>query len=169
MRHIHGMILSVALLAAGTMTVIAQERPAASGFGMPMMQGIGQAGTMPMMGMMTMMNMADHVDGRIAFLKAELKITDMQLEPWNNFADALRANARRMTEARATMMQAGITGNVPHAPDRLERVEKMMAGMLESVRSTRAALGPLYAVLSDEQKRTADALLTGPMGMMGAI
>jgi hypothetical protein len=160
------MILGLALLAGGTAPIVAQERPAMPGFGMPMMQGMAQAGTMPMMGMM---NMADHVDGRIAFLKAELKITDMQLEPWNHFADALRDNARRMTETRATMMQAGKTGNALHAPDRLERMEKMMAGMIESVRSIRAALGPLYAVLSDEQKRTADALLIGPMGMMGAI
>jgi hypothetical protein len=56
----------------------------------------------------------------------------------------------------------------PHAiDDLLDRAEKMMTAMLESVLSTRAALDPLYAVLSDDQKNTADTLLAGLMGMMG--
>ena len=33
-----------------------------------------------------MMGMADHVEGRIAFLKVELKITDAQMPQWNAFA-----------------------------------------------------------------------------------
>jgi len=44
-----------------------------------------------------------------------------------------------------------------------------MTAMVEAVRSTKAALGPLYAMLSDEQKKMADALLHGPMGMMGSM
>jgi hypothetical protein len=34
------------------------------------------------------------------------------------------------------------------------------------VKSLEAAAKPLYAVLTDEQKKLADKLLTGPMGMM---
>ena len=49
----------------------------------------------------------DHIEGRIAFLKAELKITDVQMPQWNAFADTLRANAQRMREMRTTMMQGG--------------------------------------------------------------
>jgi hypothetical protein len=48
------------------------------------------------MGMMGMMGMADHVEGRIAYLKAELKITEAQMPQWNAFADALRSNAASM-------------------------------------------------------------------------
>jgi hypothetical protein len=58
------------------------------GGGMAMMGGPGGMG---------MMWMADHIDGRIAFLKAELKITEAQMSPWNAFADALRANAEMCT------------------------------------------------------------------------
>jgi hypothetical protein len=123
---------------------------------------------MPMMGM-GMMGMADHVEGRIAFLKAELKITDAQLSQWNTFADSIRSNAQRMGEMRGTMMQGGMMGQTATAPDRLDRMEKMMTAMVEAVRSTKAALGPLYAVLSDEQKKMADTLLHGPMGMMGSM
>jgi hypothetical protein len=57
------------------------------------------AGSMPMMGMMRMMMgqdgmsgmpmmgaMAGHVEGRLAFLKTELKITEAQLPLWNRVA-----------------------------------------------------------------------------------
>jgi hypothetical protein len=67
---------------------------------------MGGAGEMPMMGMMRMMMgqdgmggmsmMAGHVEGRLAFLKTELKITDAQLPLWNAVADAIRADAKTM-------------------------------------------------------------------------
>ena len=46
----------------------------------------------------------DRVEGRIAFLRTELKIADTQADAWNGFADTLRANAKKLAEARATMM-----------------------------------------------------------------
>ena len=130
-----------------------------SGSGMPMMGGPGRMG---------MMGMADHVEGRIAFLKAELKITEAQMPQWNAFADALRENARRMSGMPAMMMQGGMMGQdgaSVSAPDRLDRMEKMMTTMLEAIKATRAALAPLYAVLTEEQKKVADQLIHGPMGM----
>ena len=101
------------------------------GSGMPMMGGPGH------MGMMRMMGMADHVEGRIAFLKAELKITEAQMPQWNAFADVLRENARRMSGMRATM--SGIFGQDSasvSAPDRLNRMEEMISIMLEAVKGT---------------------------------
>ena len=144
--------------------------------GMPMESAPGTSGGTPMLGgmptmrMMEMMmgqgNMAGHVEGRIAFLKTELKITEAQSPQWNQFAEALRANARRMTEMHEMMSQGGAAMS---APERLDRMETMMTGMLESVRTTKAALVPLYAVLTDEQKKLADDLIRGPMGMMGSM
>ncbi|MCC7482149.1 MAG: Spy/CpxP family protein refolding chaperone [Hyphomicrobiales bacterium] len=60
---------------------------------MKMMSG-GQMG----MGCMDMggMGMTEHVEGRIAFLRAELQITDAQAKLWEAFADALRDNAKRL-------------------------------------------------------------------------
>jgi LTXXQ motif family protein len=52
-----------------------------------------------------------------------------------------------------------------NAPDRLDRMEKMMSAMLEAVKGTKAALAPLYAVFTEEQKKVADQLIRGPMGM----
>jgi hypothetical protein len=152
-----------ALAATPAPTMPMGSTPGASG-GMSMMGG------MPMMGMMQMMmgqnDMAGHVEGRIAFLKTELKITEAQSPQWNQFAEALRANARRMTETRGMMSQDGAAMS---APVRLDHMETMMTDMLESVRTTKAALTPLYAVLTDEQKKLADDLIRGPMGMMGPM
>ena len=135
------------------------------GSGMPVM---GDLSRMGMMGMVGMMGMADHVEGRIAFLKAELKITDAQMPQWSAFTDALRANARWMSGMPAMMMQGGMMGQGSasvSATDRFDRMEKMMSTMLEAVKGTKAALTPLYAVFTEEQKKVADQLIRGPMGM----
>ena len=162
MKHFVLPVFAIATLMAGPLMAQTPAQPGMmgqDGSSMPMMQG-GSQGCMG-----RMMGMVQHVEGRIAFLRTELKITDDQSAQWNAFADALRANARRMTEMHGMMGQ----GASPSAPERLDHMEKMMAGMLEAARSTKAALAPLYAVLSDEQKKTADTLLQGPMGMMGSM
>jgi len=161
------LLLSALGIAAG------QDRPStpqggmmSSDDAMPMMRGAGPMGRMGMMGM------ADHIEGKIAFLKTELKITDAQMPQWDAFADALRANARRISGMQATMMQGGMMdqGNAPlSAPDRLDRMEKSMTAMLEGLKEMKAALAPLYAVLTEEQKKAADQLIHGPMGMMGRM
>ena len=53
--------------------------------------------------------MIDRIEGRIAFLRAELKIAEAQSQAWTAFADALRANARKWNEPRAGPAQAGAT------------------------------------------------------------
>jgi hypothetical protein len=136
--------------------------PGTSAGGMPMMDMMrmmmGQGG-MPMMAAM-----AGHVEGRLAFLKTELKITDAQLPVWNAFAQAARENAKAMEE----MMQGGMMGMSQSGtlPDRLALREKMMAAHLEALRKLKTSVDPLYAALSDEQKKTADTLVLSPMGMM---
>jgi hypothetical protein len=141
--------------------------------GMP--QGMpGGAGGTPMMGMMRMMMgqdgmggmamMAGHVEGRLAFLKTELKITEAQLPLWNAVADAIRANAKSMGDMSGGMMMGASQATT--LPDKLTMQEKMMTAHLEALRKLKSAVDPLYAALSDEQKKTADELLMGPMGMM---
>lgn len=154
-----------------------ESRPGTPGSIMgPGMMGPGMMGP----GMMQMMQgrmrgmggmMApERIEGRIAFLRAELRITEAQQPQWNAFAEALRANARSisgmMTSMRAGMMSGGQAA-APALPQRLEAYERMLDGRLESLRRLRAALTPLYAALDDAQKRTADELIMpGPMGSM---
>jgi hypothetical protein len=145
------------------------ETPPAAGMRGPGMQGGAMSGGMPMMGMIRMMGqggmamMAGHVEGRLAFLKTELKITDAQLPLWNAVADAIRANAKSMSEMSGAMM--GSSQTTATLPEKLALREKMMTSHLEALRRLEAAVDPLYAALSPEQKKSADELLMGPMGM----
>jgi len=129
------------------------------GLMMRMMMGQDGMGGMPMMAAM-----AGHVEGRLAFLKTELKITDAQLPLWNTFAQAVRDNAKAMQD----MMHGGMMGTSQSAslPDKLAMREKMMTSHLDALRKLKTAVDPFYAALSDEQKTTADEIMLTPMGMM---
>ena len=129
--------------------------------GMGMMQGMG--GTPGHGSMCTAMT--SHIEGRLAFLKAEIKITPEQESLWNDYATAVRANAQAMTTRCASMMgQAG--AKEASLPDRLDVREQFMAAQLDALRATSKALKPLYAALSDAQKQVADQLIRGMTGMM---
>jgi hypothetical protein len=52
------------------------------------------------------------------------------------------------------------------APDILARYEKMLTLRLDAVRKVKGDFDPLYAVLSDDQKKVADELLASPMSIM---
>ena len=109
--------------------------------------------------------MAGHIDGRLAYVKAELKITDAQEPLWNSYATAARDSANTML-ARCMTMMSRHGGSTASLPDRLDQNEQLMAAQLDALRATNKALKPLYAALSESQKQTADQLLGGPMGMM---
>jgi hypothetical protein len=139
-----------------------------SGGGLGMMDGMGgDCGKMPMMGMMGggAMQMGTDVEGRIAALRTELKITGPQAKTWNAFADVLRANVGRAHQVHAGMMAAP-NDTPPSLPQRLERHERMLIVGLDNIRALKPALVRLYSGLSIEQKSTADRLLVHEAGMM---
>lgn len=111
----------------------------------------------------------EHIEGRIAFLKTELKITTEQESLWNAFAEVLRANARGAREGMTQMPSAmDSTGRAAATTlQRIESRESALASRLESVRKLKAALAPLYQALDGAQKQMADRLLVPPM--MGMI
>jgi len=121
-----------------------------------------------MMQMMSMMReKLSHAGDRVAALKADLKITEAQMPAWNKFADALLAAAKSTEESmegmHKQMMQSGAAASLP---EKLEHHAKMAAGHLASLQAIKAALEPLYGSFSDEQKKFADGLKIGPMGVM---
>lgn len=184
-----GKVLVIAAIVAGSATgVFAQASsaagpaatttpaPAAQGMptgsmsgtsvSMPMMGG-QQMGGMPMMGMMRMtigQSTTGHIEGRIAFLKAELKITDAEMPLWNAVADAIRGTAKDMAGMPNCMSIMQSSGTLT---EKLAAREKAMTAHLDALRRLKAAVEPLYAALSDDQKKTADQLMIGPMGIMG--
>ena len=63
--------------------------------------------------------MTSHIEGRLAYLKTELKITDAQASLWNAYAGAARDSAQAMTtHCTAMTSRAGSAGL--SLPDRLE-------------------------------------------------
>lgn len=171
--------LALAMALVAPIALAQQSPPAASHQQMrgPMghERGAGHAGMMPMMGMQ---DPTRHVEGRLAFIRAELAITEAQQPQWLAFADAFRANAKRMGEMHAAMAPGAMTpgampgGGMTRAehgasplPERFDRAERHMTTHLEMLRSMKAPATQLYAVLSADQKKMADEIIRGPMGM----
>ena len=136
---------------------------AAGGPGMGGEMGRMMDGMMPMMSMMRMMMAPEHIEGRLAFQKTELKITDAQLPQWNALADVMRKNAKAVSEARGTMMHKSVTLS---APDRQDQDVQRLTAQLETTKASSSAVRALYAVLNETQKKTADELLAPAMGHM---
>jgi protein CpxP len=101
---------------------------------------------------------ARHVEGRIAFLKAELKITDAQAPQFERLADAMRDNAKTMEQAIG--QRRGMRDQPQSAVQRLEARTQFAALRAQSDQRFLDAFKPLYASLSDDQKKAADELLT---------
>src|SRR5581483_9163472 len=100
------------------------------------------------------------IEGRIAFLKAELKITDAQAPQFDKVAQAMRDNAKERAQA---FQQFRTDRDTPKTA--LESLE--MRARFEQMRSQEAerflaAFRPLYQNLSDDQKKAADELLARP-------
>ena len=130
-----------------------------TGYGGPGSWMMGQGGSSQAMCNV----MANHIEGRLAYIKTELKITEAQESLWNTYAAAARDNANAM-RAHCTTMMSKRSGS--SLSDRLEQHEQLMATQLDALRAMNKTLKPLYAALSESQKQTADQLFWGPMGMM---
>ncbi|WP_439367264.1 Spy/CpxP family protein refolding chaperone [Bradyrhizobium sp. DASA03005] len=100
-------------------------------------------------------DVTERLEGRIAFLKAELQISDKQSADWNNVADALRSSRQHLLEARKMLVMDDKLGGA----DRLEHYERHLSERLEAIKSARSAFTRLYASLNESQKQTADTIL----------
>jgi LTXXQ motif family protein len=109
--------------------------------------------------------MTAHMDGRLAYLKAELKITPDEESLWNDYAAAVKDNAKSLGE-RCTALVAQSKDKTPSLPERLDIHEQFMTARVDALRAVTKALKPLYAGLSDEQKQLADQFINGSTGQM---
>jgi len=96
------------------------------------------------------------VDGRIAFLKAELKITPAQEAQWQQVEAAMRENAKTLDQTITTARQN--RGNMD-AVQRLELREQLARVRVDNDARLLAAFKPLYASLSPEQQQMANQLV----------
>jgi len=106
---------------------------------------------------------SQHIEGRIAFLKTEIGITDSQAPLWNAFADALRGIAKVKADLGAA--HKGAHGKLeddskaPSLADRLAHHETALTARLSAVKTLRDGYGKLHEKLTNSQKTTADTLV----------
>ena len=162
-------ILAVSLALGLTYAAAQQRGPGWDMMGPGMMDpgsSMGRGRMMGMMGGCPMMGAngqaSTFIDGRIAFLKAELAITEAQKGAWDAYADATKRNLESMQGMWQTMRM------VFDAKTPVERLDAHIAAMesrTKVLKDVKPSLAKLYETLSAEQKKNADEILTG-MGCM---
>lgn len=135
-----------------------------SGFGPGMMGfGPGMMGSCPMIGTTSEGQASTFAEGRIAFLKTELGITEAQKAVWDAYADAIKSNLQNM-QSMWQSMKSVFEAKTP--VERLDAHIAVMDGRLGALKAIKPALANLYAALSADQKKKADEILTGVGCMM---
>ena len=107
------------------------------------------------------------VGGRLAFIKTELAIRDDQTAEWDAFAAMVRENAENHNGLMQSMMERmwGDGYADTPLPQRLKEHEGFMTARLAQIQDMRAAVEALYAVLDEDQKKSADEIMMPAMGM----
>lgn len=115
--------------------------------------------------------MVDRMDGRLAFLKAELKITEAQTGAWDEFAATIRSARESHVATMRSMMEEMRSGEAfkKTLPERLALRQTHMEARLEEIKSMAASVDKLYEVLDETQKKTADEMAMPMMGMGGGM
>ena len=96
------------------------------------------------------------VEGRLAYLRSELEITDAQATAWDAYAAAGKDRVETMQGMHESMMETMQDGTA------IERMDVRIAGMeamLESLKAMKPATEGLYSALGDDQKKLADELI----------
>jgi hypothetical protein len=96
------------------------------------------------------------VEGRLAYAKTLLGITDSQAAAWKAYADVSRANAQRLQAAQEVVLNAERTGS---AIDRMHAQTGMMQAQLDAMKALQPATEALYGVLTPEQRERTDVVL----------
>jgi periplasmic protein CpxP/Spy len=97
-------------------------------------------------------------EARIAYVKAELKITPAQQATFDKYAQAIRDNAAATQKTFQDMRDH--RGQSVTAIDRVEQRAKLAQMRDQQQQRYLAAFRPLYASLSPDQKKVADELAT---------
>jgi hypothetical protein len=98
---------------------------------------------------------ADSVEKRITELHSQLQITDQQSKQWDAFAQVMRDNAQNTSQAFHDRAQKLSTMT---APDAMKSYADLTQTHADNMKKLSSAFSDLYAVLSDQQKQTADTL-----------
>jgi periplasmic protein CpxP/Spy len=98
----------------------------------------------------------DQTAARIKYLHDRFRVTTEQEPLWDPVAQAIRESAEDLTPLLKERLRAATNGS---APDLLRSYEALGDAQLDNLKKIIAAFDPLYAGLSDSQKKIADAVL----------
>ena len=97
----------------------------------------------------------DDVEARIKTLHKELKITPEQESAWNTVAQQMRDNAKAAAALQDQHAEAEKTAS---APDMIDAFAKLLDARADGAHKFANAFQPLYNTMSEQQKKTADAV-----------
>lgn len=100
----------------------------------------------------------EHVDARIAELHKRLRITPAQESQFKAYADVMRSNAEAMDALFKERAQRTGTNAADAADSRLHWYARLTAAHAEAVGKLVPVFDALYQSLSEQQKKTADAV-----------
>jgi len=106
-------------------------------------------------GSMMSASVAQGVERRIADIHGKLRITPAQETKWNDVAQVMRKDAQAI-EAIANHRQLDLANMT--AVENLRSFQKLAQAHADGLNNLSAAFEPLYADMSDEQKKNADAV-----------
>jgi len=101
-------------------------------------------------------HMGAMAEGRLAYLKSELAITEKQTEAWNGYAKAVTTRVAAMQQMHAGMMDAVEKGT---AIERMDARIKGLQATVEAMSTLKPATVKLYDTLTPDQKKIADDLI----------
>jgi hypothetical protein len=96
------------------------------------------------------------VEGRLAYARTVLGITDSEAAAWKAYGDVSRANVRNLEAAQRAMIDAERMGS---AIDRMHAQTAMMQAQLDARKALLPATEALYKALTPDQQERADAVL----------
>jgi Cache 3/Cache 2 fusion domain/LTXXQ motif family protein len=96
------------------------------------------------------------VEGRLAYAKTLLGITDSEAAAWKAYEDVSRANVQGIQAAQRAMMTAEQSGS---AIDRMQAQTGMMQARLDAMKALQPVTEALYKALTPEQQERADTVL----------
>lgn len=98
------------------------------------------------------------IEGRIAFLKTELKLTPQQQPLFDKLADEMRASTKTLQERHAQRQQVSAPVQSTSALEKLEKRSAAMKEMTAAQDRYLSVFRPFYQSLSADQQKTADQL-----------
>lgn len=121
----------------------------------PWMAGLGGYHGMMMMAPGMLQAFAE---GKLAFLKPWLGITEAQSGPWNSFAEAVREQAKIMAESHQKNMPAP-GGPEVTLPQWVDLHTEMLKEHLAALQKIKPSLDALYQALTPEQRQKTDQFI----------